>query len=109
MNKTLLLLTGFLAAGFPARSNAQYEDWKHTGSIYVLTTPEGADLPASAAVKDFPLLVRLHRGHFSFSEADAGGNDIRFSSGGSPLPFEIEHWDPEAGTASARDKPASDR
>ena len=23
-----------------------YEDWPHTGSIYLLTTPEGANLPA---------------------------------------------------------------
>jgi len=25
----------------------QYADWKHLGSIYILTTPEGANLPAS--------------------------------------------------------------
>ncbi|MDP6358153.1 MAG: DUF2341 domain-containing protein, partial [Planctomycetota bacterium] len=60
---------------------------------------EGANLAASASVKDFPLLVRLHRNHFNFSEAEADGSDIRFSSGGKPLPFEIEAWNREAGTA----------
>ncbi len=81
-------------------ATAQYADWEHSGSIYILTTPDGADLPASASVKNFPLLVRLHRDHFRFSEAAAGGRDIRFSAGGRPLPYEVEDWDPEAGTAS---------
>jgi hypothetical protein len=28
---------------------AQYPEWQHSGSLYLLTTPEGADLPASAS------------------------------------------------------------
>ena len=78
---------------------ATYTEWKHSGSIYILTTPE-RDLPASAAVKEFPLLVRLHRDHFPFSEAAEGGRDIRFSAAGKPLAYEIDQWDKEAGTAS---------
>ncbi|UCG49156.1 MAG: DUF2341 domain-containing protein [Phycisphaerales bacterium] len=81
-------------------ASAQYADWKHSGSIYILTTPEGADLPASASVKDFPLLVRLHRDYFPFSEAQEQGSDIRFSAGEKPLCYEIEQWDKKAGTAS---------
>lgn len=81
-------------------ASAQYADWKHSGSIYILTTPEGANLPASASMEDFPLFVRLHRDHFHFSEAEEGGSDIRFSAGGKPLSYEIEEWDKEAGTAS---------
>lgn len=79
---------------------AQYADWEHSGSIYILTTPEGANLPASALVKDFPLLVRLHRDHFPFAEAEDGGSDLRFSAGGRPLSFEIEEWDQQAQAAS---------
>jgi len=79
---------------------AQYADWEHSGSIYILTTPEGANLPASTSVKDFPLLVRLHRDHFPFSEADERGSDIRFSAAGESLSYEIEEWDKEAGAAS---------
>ena len=90
---TVLLLTW-------SNASAQYAQWKHSGSIYILTSPEGADLPASASVTDFPLLVRLHRDHFPFSEVAADGNDIRFSADGKPLSFEIEQWDAEAGAAS---------
>ena len=90
----LLLLTGTIKASAP------YADWNHTGSIYILTTPEGANLAASASVQNFPLLVRLHRDHFRFSEAEQGGSDIRFSAGGKPLAYEIEQWDQEVGAAS---------
>ena len=80
---------------------AQYPDWKHSGSIYLLTTPEGANLPASASEDGFPLLVRLHKDFFNFSQAKANGEDIRFStSTGTPLAYQIEEWDPQNGTAS---------
>ncbi len=72
--KLLALISGSAAVLFVVSSaSAQYADWKHSGSIYILTTPEGANLPASASVKDFPLLVRLHRDYFSFFEAEEGG------------------------------------
>ena len=75
--------------------------WKHSGSVFVLTTPDGADLPASARLQSFPLLVRLHRDFFPFDQAQAGGEDLRVSTvGGVPLAFQIEEWNPVAGTAS---------
>ena len=43
----------------PATSLAQYSGWQHDASLFVLTTPEGANLPATATVENFPLLVRL--------------------------------------------------
>jgi len=95
-----LLCGAFSVLSVGSIASAQYADWRHSGSIYILTTPEGADLPASASVKDFPLLVRLHRDHFPFSEAEEGGSDIRFSAGGKPLSYEIDQWDKKAGTAS---------
>ena len=80
---------------------AQYPDWKHSGSIYLLTTPEGANLPVSASEDGFPLLVRLHKDFFNFSQAKANGEDIRFStSTGTPLAYQIEEWDPANGAAS---------
>ncbi len=88
-----------LAAWLPT-ARAQYPGWQHSGSLHLLTTPAGADLPAEAREKDFPLLVRLHRDFFNFSEAGAHGEDIRFSSGGQPLAFQVEEWDPAEGTAS---------
>jgi len=92
----VILLTGLLQG-----ASAQYSGWQHSGSIYLLTTPEGADLPASASEDGFPLLVRLHRDFFDFSQAKAQGEDIRFStSAGAPLAYQIEEWDAAGGAAS---------
>jgi hypothetical protein len=55
------------AEGRPAEAALHYQGWLHSGSIYILTTPEGADLPASTSEEGFPLLVRLHKDFFDFS------------------------------------------
>ncbi len=84
-----------------SRASAQYPGWQHTGSLHILTTPDGADLPASAVERDFPLLVRLHKDFFDFSQAKADGADVRFSSrAGAPLAYQVEEWDGANGTAS---------
>ena len=68
--------------------------------MYILTTPEGANLPASASVKDFPLLVRLDKDFFDFAQAKPNGEDIRFlTPAGKELPYQIEQWDAGKGTA----------
>ena len=78
-----------------------YPGWRHSGSIYILTTPEGANLPASTSEEGFPLLVRLHQDFFDFSQAKANGEDLRWSSAeGIPLAYEIEEWDAARGSAS---------
>ena len=81
-------------------ASAQYDGWQHEGSLYILTTPEGANLPATALEEGFPLLVRLHKGMFDFSQAKASGEDIRFSAGGKSLAYQVEDWDASKGTAS---------
>lgn len=95
---------------FPLLSTAQdkrgaavapYPAWQHSGVLTILTTPEGANLPAAAVAEDFPLLVRLHRDWFDFKQAKADGADVRFStSAGAPLPYQIEEWDAANGSAS---------
>jgi hypothetical protein len=86
---------------FLGTARAQDDGWKHSGSIYIITTVQGADLPAGASEKDFPLLVRLDKDWFNFSEAKANGEDIRFAtSAGADLPYQIEQWDAANGTAS---------
>ena len=99
MNKIVcgvILLMGLLQA-----ASAQYSGWQHSGSVYLLTTPEGANLPASASEDGFPLLVRLHKDSFNFGQAKANGEDIRFStSTGTPLAYQIEEWDATNGTTS---------
>lgn len=80
---------------------APFEGWKHGGRVFVITTPEGADLPARAVVRDFPLLVRLHGDSFPFAEAREDGADLRVtSSRGAPLPYQIESWDAARGEAA---------
>jgi len=75
--------------------------WKHTGVLTVLTTPEGANLPAGAVVEQFPLLVRLDRDGFDFFQARPDGADMRFTtSDGKPLPHQIDEWDAVRGTAN---------
>ncbi len=95
------MICGLMAlAGLVQSAGGPYASWAHTGSIAVLTTPEGANLPAAASEKDFPVLVWLHRDFFDFGQAGPHGEDIRFSTpGGTPLPYQIEQWDPREGTA----------
>ncbi len=82
-------------------ATAQYPGWHHSGSVFILTTPEGANLPATAAVEGFPVLVRLHKDFFHFSQAKANGEDLRLSSSqGEPLAYQIEEWDVTQGVAS---------
>ena len=97
----LLTLVALILTAHAGQTPAQYAGWQHSGSLYILTTPEGADLPASASEVGFPLLVRLHRDYFDFSQAKVQGEDIRFSTGaGAPLPYQIEQWDAAKGSAS---------
>lgn len=78
-----------------------YQSWKHSGSVHVDTTADGANLPAAAVVQDFPLLVRLDRDFFDFSQAQPDGEDLRISKAtGERLAFQIEAWDATRGTAS---------
>ena len=91
-------------APVPAASElaaAKYKGWQHSGSLCILTTPDGADLPATAKESDFPVLVRLDKDWFRFNEAMPKGEDLRFaSSTGLPLAYQIDHWDATAGTAA---------
>ena len=79
-----------------------YQSWTHSGSLYILTTPDGANLPASAAEEtNFPLLVRLNSGNFPFSQAQSDGRDIRFTTaGGVDISYQIEQWDAVNGQAA---------
>jgi|TARA_B100000678_G_scaffold204076_1_gene171859 hypothetical protein len=96
----LLRLIFFLVfAGFLSQVSAQYGDWKHSGSMYIVTDSAGANLPASAVEKNFPLLIRLNKDYFDFSQAKPRGEDVRFSSNGKPLAYQIERWDAEGGNA----------
>jgi Concanavalin A-like lectin/glucanases superfamily/Domain of unknown function (DUF2341)/Carbohydrate esterase, sialic acid-specific acetylesterase len=101
MMKKLMALVCGLLPGLTVSAVGQYPDWSHQGLVYILTTRDGANLPSTAKVENFPLLVRLGREFFDFSQTKANGADLRFSMDGKPLPYEIEDWDPDHGVASA--------
>ncbi len=95
------LATGMFAClALVQTASAQYQGWRHVGALYILTTPEGANLPATASEENFPLLVRLSKEWFDFSQAKGRGEDIRFSASGQSLAYQVEEWDAAKGTAS---------
>ena len=62
--------------------------WRFSKRLYINTTASGAN------VYSFPLLVRLDRSNFDFSQARDSGQDIRFTkSDNTPVSYEIEQWD----------------
>jgi hypothetical protein len=96
-----LLLPRIAVALTPPDPVPTYEKWLHRGSVFIITTAEGAHLPAGASVEEFPVLVRLNKGWFDFTKAKAKGEDVRFSTAsGKPLAYQIEQWDAAKGEAS---------
>lgn len=97
---TAALLAGRVTGQTGAPDATLYPDWVHSGTVYILTTPEGANLPAASSVESFPLLLRLTAATFDFGQAKANGEDLRFSENGTPLAYQIEDWDAQNGEAS---------
>lgn len=84
----------------PAVKDAM-QAWKHSGTLTLLTTPDGANLPPTAVVTDFPVLVRLHRDWFDFTRARPDGADVRFTTAeGARLAHQVEEWDAKNGAAN---------
>ena len=77
---------------------ADFTSWQFSKRLYLNTTPSGADV--SGNIFNVPVLVRLTGGTFPFSQAKTNGEDLRFAKADStPLPYEIERWDPVTGLA----------
>lgn len=73
-------------------STIHHSGWKYSQGITLNTTVSGAAV--SESVHDFPLLVRLSKDNFDFSEASPDGGDIRFTKqNGAPVRFKIEEWE----------------
>jgi hypothetical protein len=66
--------------------------WICTKKFYFNTTDGGAGV--SGNVYNFPVLIRLTKSNFDFSQAQPNGSDIRFAKADfTPLAYEIERWD----------------
>jgi biopolymer transport protein ExbB len=90
-----------LLALAPTQALAWWQtDWSYRKQITIDTTPKGANI--SQAVGREPVLIRLHTGNFSFTDAQENGNDLRFvnSDDKTPLPFHVEQFDPLLGVAA---------
>jgi hypothetical protein len=72
--------------------------WLHAGAIRLNTAATGAGV--AGTVTNFPVLIRLTSTNFTFGQARASGEDIRFAKADTAfLPYEIERWDPVTGFA----------
>lgn len=69
------------------------DDWTHKKKLGFDTTASGIEIKEEVA--QLPLLVRLHSGNFTFSEAKPDGSDLRFfaADGKTPLKYHIEKFD----------------
>ncbi|HEX7853248.1 MAG TPA: DUF2341 domain-containing protein [Sphingobium sp.] len=76
------------------------KDWPYRRAVTVDTSPSGVSL--TGAIGRTVLLVRLHDGNFTFSDALDNGADLRVvdSDGKTPLPFHIERFDAANGMAT---------
>jgi hypothetical protein len=82
-----------------ANTGGAYSEWGFYRKITFNTTSSGAN--TSTNVTAFPLLIRLSSSNFDFSQAQAGGQDIRFADpDGTLLSYQIDDWDSVAQTAS---------
>jgi hypothetical protein len=76
-----------------------FDSWPHSKRLILNTTAGGAGVAGS--VFNFPAAIRLSAANFDFSQAGANGADIRFTKAdGTPLPHEIEAWNPAGGAAA---------
>jgi hypothetical protein len=84
---------------FVAHAQENLGTWTHMRTITLNTSSTGAAV--SGTVTDFPLLVRLGSAQSDvFTQAKAGGADLRFARPGGPsLPFQVERWDTVAKVA----------
>jgi hypothetical protein len=76
-------------------TNTNNPTWKYSRRIFLNTSASGAAV--SGNVAQFPVLIRLTANNFIFSQALAGGADIRLTKpDNTPIPFQIQRWDPVA-------------
>jgi hypothetical protein len=69
-----------------------FAGWAHAARIVINTTASGAGV--GTTLTGFPMLVRLAYADLDFSQAAADGADLRFSKpDGTPLAYQIDHWD----------------
>jgi len=76
------------------------KEWSYRKEVTVDTTPSGVNV--SGSIGRTVVLLRLHSGNFTFTEALDNGADIRIvdADDKTPLPFHIESYDAKNGLAT---------
>ena len=76
------------------------KDWAYRKPVVIDTTASGVNV--SGAIGRTVVLIRLHSGNFTFTEAMENGADIRIVDGDdkSPLPFHVESFNAKDGIAT---------
>lgn len=97
----LIALFAVTSPAFAQESGGWWnKDWPYRRVMTVDTSPAGVSL--SGAIGRTVVLVRLHNGNFTFTDALENGADLRVvdSDGKTPLPFHIERYDAANGIAT---------
>jgi biopolymer transport protein ExbB len=99
MKKILVVLLLWLGMAAPAQAWWN-KDWSYRKPVAVDTSPSGVNI--SGAIGRTVVLVRLHSGDFTFTDALDNGADLRIvdSDDKTPLPFHIEKYDGANGMAT---------
>jgi len=99
-NDTTVAVSSGISVGPGAQTTVTIQSgWGFFKRLYLNTTATGANV--SGDVANFPLLVRFDATNFDFTQARDSGQDVRFGkTDGSPLPYEIEQWDPASRQAA---------
>lgn len=95
-----IILALVLASTATAASAWWQQDWSYRKPVTVDLTSSGVNI--TGPVGRVPVLVRLHGGNFTFSEALPNGTDLRFIADDdkTPLTYHIESYDPQGGIAT---------
>lgn len=95
----IALLLSMMAVASPANAWWQ-KDWKYRKPVTLDTTATGVNV--SGAIGRTLVLVRLHSGNFTFTDALDNGADIRLvdSDDKTPLSFHVDSYDAKTGIAT---------
>ena len=103
IRRAVLAVSLALASSFVLTSPAYawwQKDWKYRKPVAVDLSPSGVNV--SGPLGRTLVLVRLHSGNFTFTDALDNGADLRFvdSDDKTPLPYQIESYDSKTGLAN---------
>ncbi|MEO0030992.1 MAG: hypothetical protein RIS94_750 [Pseudomonadota bacterium] len=99
--RSLAALLCLLLAGLATPASAWWnKDWTYRKAVTVDTSTTGANV--SGPIGRGLVLIRLHNGNFTFTDALDNGADLRFvdADDKTPLAYHIESYDPKAGVAT---------